>query len=121
MFEDLSAFDFYTITVTRQHLDKLMGYFSEVGEVSLKVESTGEITFNIPKDSDIDIVEINVLKELIRKLTELHAEQEQVKTRTKRYKEIEHIKNCITVTMEYIVQIYADKLNTKKNENDENT
>lgn len=111
MFDDLHLFDFYTITVTRDHLDKLMAYFSQIGEVTLGVESTGEVTFNIPKNSDINIVEINVFRELFRKVEKLEQEQQTLSLKSKRFKEIEQEKETIKNSIPILAEIFISKIN----------
>ena len=105
-------YDMYTITVNRESLNKLMSYFSQTGEVKIGVEKTGEISFQIPEESEISIVHINVIKELTDKIEELQHKMEATETK-KDYEKMQVEQRCFIVTLSYLIKLFSEKLKTK--------
>ena len=87
--------DLFNIIVNREILEKLMHHLSDIDEVSLGVNKRGEVTFEIPPKSKLDIYtinpldlvndEINILYKKINKLSEKSAIRAELEMRMTNY------------------------------------
>jgi len=95
----------YKLIVDRQSLTELMNVLSETRLVDTVVDEKGDISFDIKKDSKIDIKTIDILEILTNKIGDLEEEQQEMNTNTKKYKELEIKKSSILYAMSVIYDI----------------
>jgi hypothetical protein len=104
----------YHVTFTRDALDKFLSHLSGDGTVDLLINERGEVSFNIPKDTGIDVSEINIAEELIAEADLLEVKQKRLKEGGKRWLEIEAEKEEIIDAAVRVIKILKKHYDSAK-------
>jgi hypothetical protein len=75
--------DYYNVLLKREDLDKLITYLSLNNQVNIILDEENNITFDIPKYSNIDIKTYNIVNELYNELEKLKKRMSKMKTNGK--------------------------------------
>jgi hypothetical protein len=61
---DLNDFELYKLTVTRPMLNEIMNILSSNNHVDVMVNGDGNISFDIPESSEIEVRSYNIIKDM---------------------------------------------------------
>ena len=79
----------YTVTLGRENLDELMTYMSISHQVDVMVDEFDNISFNIPKKSDVNVKEFDIISEIYNEIDKLVKRRDRLKTNGKRKQELD--------------------------------
>jgi hypothetical protein len=103
-------FKTYLISIDRESLNTLMGHFSDLGFVDVGVESSGEISFNLSKNSKLNVNEINIVSELFNRIETLEKKMSGLKEGGSAYLKAEAKRDALILTIGEVIDIYKKKL-----------
>jgi hypothetical protein len=65
--EDINS-EVYALTTTREGINNLFGNLAKLGAVNIEVNKNGDIVYDIPEDSDLNVKPIDIVGELAKSL-----------------------------------------------------
>jgi len=109
-FNSYTDLNVYTISFSREHLDKVFDLFRKAGIVEPLVEKTGEISLNIPKNFPIEITEVNILTELFDEMEKMEEIKSHYTSKDKKFKDLTAKQDGIFLAIDAIIKVYKRKL-----------
>ena len=86
---------FYKVLLNREGLDEFCSLMSKHHKINCVVSPDGDICYDIPKNSNINIVPVDFLVEIGKYIERLENKQSRLKMGGKRYQEIESEKEVV--------------------------
>jgi hypothetical protein len=97
----------YQVTLGRENLDALMQYLSSAGQVEISIDEDNCISFNIPRNSKIDVKAFDVVGEIHREIDKLTKRKDKLKTNGKRKEELENAISGLQMSLGIVSKIIS--------------
>ena len=105
----------YCLTLDRESLNEVLTFLSNKGKIETLVDEIGDISFNIPKNSEINVKSINIPEIMMGKLVEIDKEKATLDVDSDRFYALEHNRDMILFSVDLTKTI----LNEIREEEDE--
>ena len=119
MERELAQFDRYYLTVDRESLNEIMSALAMTGKVETVVDDTGDIAFNIPTQSKINVMSVNIPDVMMGVLIEMEKEQANLEEGSERFEEIESTKEGIRFAIDFTKTILTQLKEEETEETEE--
>jgi hypothetical protein len=117
--KEIKDFERYRLLLNRESLNEVLSCLSTSGKIDVMVDEAGDVSFNVPINSEIDVKSINIIDVMVGVLVDVEKEQLLVVEDAERFEELENTKAGIQFSIDFTKTILNElELLTDEEEQD---